>query len=200
MGLGDEELKERLLADLDEGFDSLMVAYQRLLYHFVRHMLPHPRDREDIVLEVLLRAYLALEQWTPQQILDVKLRPWLLRIARNVSLNYLTRGGTRWYYTDSLDEPSEQASDESYAGNHFPSPESIIVQQETNEELYFYIRALPYHMRIAVVLHYILDIPYREIATILDQPLNTVKNNALRGCRKLREMMKAQQPLEEERR
>jgi RNA polymerase sigma-70 factor (ECF subfamily) len=198
MGLGDEELKNRLLADLDEGFDSLMVAYQRLLYHFVRHMLPHPRDTEDIVQEVFLRAYDALEKWTPQQILDVKLRPWLLRIARNTSLNYLTRGGTRWYYTASLDAPSEQASYESSAGNQYPSPESIIEQQETNEELYLYIRALPYHMRIAVVLHYILDIPYREIATILDQPLNTVKNNALRGCRRLQEMMKARQPLEEE--
>jgi RNA polymerase sigma-70 factor, ECF subfamily len=202
MSFDDEELNRQLAVALKQSFECffecLMRNYQKLLYSFVMHMLPHPRDTEDIVQEIFLRAYRALVCQTSEEILAVKLRPWIFTIARNVSLNYITRGGTNWYYSDSIDTAAVRNSYEATPHGQHPSSERITEQQETFDELYFYIKKLPLSLRTSVVLYYIVNLSYSEIAMILDQPLNTVKSNGRRGLKKLQEMMKDQKDLYEE--
>jgi RNA polymerase sigma factor (sigma-70 family) len=70
------------------------------------------------------------------------------------------------------------------------SPEEEFEWKETREELYSNINRLPDALRLPVFLHYIHELEYREIARILDLPLNTVKSNGRRGWLQLQKIIK----------
>ena len=53
------------------------------------------------------------------------------------------------------------------------------------------VRALPEHLRWALVLNVNQGLSYAEIATVLDIPLGTVKSRMFHAVRKLREALHA---------
>jgi RNA polymerase sigma factor (sigma-70 family) len=171
-----QELKKLLMADLKANFRWLVLCYQHTLYNFVRYMLQHPQDAEDLVQEIFVKVYGVLSSFSPSQWERLELKPWLFTIARNDSLNYVSRVGRRQSKQVSLDGPSER--------------EREMENKETLEELYKCIQQLSDPLRASVVLHYIIGLPYYEIAVILNQPENTVKSNGRRGFKALQTMMK----------
>lgn len=183
MDSGEQELKRRLAIDLKGSFDLLVVAYQQKLYALVWYMIRNSEDAKDIVQDAFINAYKALSKMPPKAIKEMKLRPWLLKIAYNLSLNHISR---------TSQSASIDLVDESKHFQHI-SPEADFEGKETKDELYICIMQLPDTLRIPVILHYILGISYKEIADdILHQPFNTVKSHGRRGLEELRKALEAQ--------
>lgn len=185
-----QELKKLLMADLQANFRWLVLCYQDALYNFVRYMLQNPQDAEDLVQELFVKVFGILSSSSPQQWERLELKPWLFTIARNDSLNFVGRAGRRQSKQVSLDRPGERVIFEETVSKHYHSPEREIENKETLEELYRCIKQLSDPLRVSVVLHYIIGLPYQEIAIILNQPENTVKSNGRRGFKALQAMMK----------
>jgi RNA polymerase sigma-70 factor (ECF subfamily) len=74
-------------------------------------------------------------------------------------------------------------------------PERSLAAAERRREMADLLTELPERYRIPVVLRYIEDLGYGEIADVLGQPVGTVKANVHRGIGKLRLMVEEEVPV-----
>src|SRR5882672_6213176 len=75
-------------------FEAFMKAYQNMVFSTAVRLTGNEAEAEDISQEVFLKAYERYE--------DLKDSPtvggWLKTVARNLSLNHLTRYRARWRF------------------------------------------------------------------------------------------------------
>jgi DNA-directed RNA polymerase specialized sigma24 family protein len=98
------------------------------------------------------------------------LRGWLLTIARHVAADI---GRARGRGTIPVDELPD-----------LPAADSIGEGHDT--ELWGRVGALPDKQRRAVVYRYVADLPYADIATLLDCSADAARRSAHEGVRRLR--------------
>jgi len=95
----------------------------------------------------------------------------------------------------SLSEPagSEQDSMENAVEFELPdsssAPDSLLEKVETQDNVIRGINSLPETLKEAMVLRHVKDMPYEEIASVLDCKIGTVKSRIARGRELLREYL-----------
>ncbi len=171
----ENQLKMRLAADLDGHFPALVAAYQDRLYRFALRLSGSPQDAEEITQDALIRAYRALGGFADQRMRELQLRPWMYTIAMNVFRN---RARVNRVATIGLDGSEAQVS-----GSNGSAPQEDHATRLVIEEM---IRSLPEHNRVSLVLRHIEGLSYAEIASIVEQPIGTVKANVHRALASLR--------------
>jgi len=181
----DADLLAALATHLNCSFEWLVVTYQHQLYAFALRLSGSPQDAEEIAQDAFVRAYRALASYPPERVCTLALPGWLYRIVLNV---YRNRRRIRKLATVSLDAPEADAL-LAGADDGSKQPEAVLERGEGSHELAVQIAALPHHLRIAVVLRHVEGLSYAEIATILGQPIGTVKANVHRGVRLLRQAL-----------
>ncbi len=162
-----------------------MEIYQHRLYAFALRLIGNPHDAEEIIVDAMVRAYQALGQYDTGRIQALELRPWLYQITLNVFRNRI-RG--RRLEVVSYDQPAGPGLAE-MAGDPSEQPDAAFERAELRRTLGAAIAALPERERIAVTLRHVQGVGYSDIATILEQPVGTVKANVHRGVRRLREVL-----------
>jgi RNA polymerase sigma-70 factor (ECF subfamily) len=189
----DDELTDRLTAalarSLDGAFETLMRAYQHRIYGFALRLVGNPSDAEEIAQDAFVRAYRALATYPGERIRALRVRPWLYQIALNVTRNHLRdQASARRGAFITLDGGAADG----VAGRIEPEddpagrPEAMAEAGERQRELAARLAALPARYRAAVVLRHIEGFTYAEMATLLGQPVGTVKANVHRGVQALR--------------
>ena len=138
-------------------FQTEAMKLEKLLYHISWSMLSDNEDCADAVQEALTRAW--QKRGTLQSMRAF--RPWLTRILYNVCVDMLR--GRRQLANEPLDENIAAAD----------PPERI------GDDMLEALRRLSPEQRTAVVMHYMEGYKLREIARMLDIPLNTVKSRLL---------------------
>lgn len=130
---------------------------------------------DDLAQEAFLRAYRGLVGFQGR----ARFSTWLYRIAYNVYLNHRTRVKE----LAALPEGFESGA---------PAPETSLSQSRSDlrRDLDAAISALPERYRAVVMLYYLEDVSYPEIAEILDLPLGTVKTHLHRAKKLLRQHMR----------
>jgi RNA polymerase sigma-70 factor, ECF subfamily len=188
MDLCDKDLLALLASDLNTYFDLLLLTYQQKLFVFVLNMVHNRQDAEEIVQDAFVNAYRGLKKFSPLEIQMLHLRPWLFKIAYNLSLNHINRHAIS--PTISIDLAESRLYFEGTEQGQYASPEKEMEEKEALAELYSYIKQLPDLLRVPLILHYIVGLQYSEIAEVLQQPFNTVKSNGRRALKKLHELRK----------
>jgi RNA polymerase sigma-70 factor (ECF subfamily) len=130
-------------------------------------------DLEDVVQEVLLRAFESIERFQGQD--EGSFRRWLEGIARNVIRNLARRKGWK--------KELELTRDLS-AGNVSPSRRQR--QQERFERLSEAVEGLSPDYRTVIKLARIEGLKISEIATRMNRSPSAVKNLLLRAMRQLK--------------
>lgn len=153
---------------------ELVKRHHAELYRYALTMLGNASVAEDAVQEAFERAFVALGRYPEERIRALALRAWLYRIILNVVRN-LVRGRSR-------ELPVAEVPDKGF------QPESELGDEarEAWLDVLAALGHLPDRQRVAVILRYIQDLPYSEIADITGTPLNTVKTLTRRGVERLR--------------
>ena len=135
-----------------------------------------------MVQDAFVRAHRALTGYPPERVRELRLRPWLFRIALNALRNRL-RG--RRVQLVLLDRPPDGA-------DPAPGPETEAMRRADRARLGQALVCLPQEQRAAVLLRFAHDLGYARIAEVLDRPVGTVKSDVHRGLVALRRRMGAE--------
>ncbi len=180
-----QDLPRTLGEDVDRNFERLVRIFQDRLYSFSLRLTGNRADAEEIVQEGLVRAYRALKSYAPRRIEALDLKPWLYRIVLNVFRTRFRREAPR-LATSNGSEATFARGDEAAAG---PDPEEAVERGEIRRRLTGAVASLPERYRVPLVLRYMENARYSEIADILKQPEGTVKSNVHRAVRMLKEKL-----------
>jgi RNA polymerase sigma-70 factor (ECF subfamily) len=183
----DETTLERARAGDAIAFEELIEPHRReLLVHCYR-TLGSLQDAEDVLQEVLLSAWRALDRFDGRS-----LRAWLYRIATNRCLNYL-RDGSRRPEPAYPPEPSSglTSSDDPWWLEPYPDVllDDVAVGPEARYEareaiaLSFVagLQQLPAQQRTVLVLRDVLGFPAAEVADILGTTPTSVNSALVRA-------------------
>jgi RNA polymerase sigma factor (sigma-70 family) len=161
---------ERLVALLRRGnnnaFEVVVDRYQARLLGFCRQMLGSTEDAEDVLQEVFVNAYRAILADNR----EIKLRPWLYRIARNRCLNHLRKPVAEG--KDSMDtHPIVEAA----------STHERVQNREEFRQLLSDVGRLPETQRSALLLREMDAMSYEEIAEAMQTTVPSVKSLLVRA-------------------
>ncbi len=172
---GDRTLIERVLAGDVEAFRGLVERHQRRVSLFVRNLVRHATDAEDLVQEVFVTAFRKLDSFDAER---SQFSTWLLTIARNRCLNHLKRSSVATFCSSEFDIKARTAQ-----------PTDAVLSRERHARLNAALDLLPLEQRTAFVLAEIQELPYAEIALIEEVELGTIKSRVSRAKQRLREVL-----------
>ena len=155
-------------------FERMVHEHQDRLFALGFALTGNRHDAEEVAQDTLLRAYRALITYSPDRIRDLKQRAWLHRIAVNVARNRYR--GLRPKLVE-LNGSEQDAA---------PGPESRALDRTELDGVAASLAALPPRYREAVVLRFVQDMSYADVAEALSQPVGTVKSNVHRALKILR--------------
>jgi RNA polymerase sigma-70 factor (ECF subfamily) len=163
------------------GLDTLMRIYQ---VRALRAAFVVTRDlplAEDIVQSAFIRAYERIAQFDDTR----PFGPWFLRGVVNSAATAAGRRRRFVPLVTTRDTDDSDAGANDVAGTQ-PSPETLILQAETHDELWQALDRLPPAQRAAAVLRLYLELPEAEAAERLGVPLGTVKSRVNAARTRLR--------------
>lgn len=167
---------------MDADFAELAARYRRELHVHCYRMLASFDEAEDMVQEVLLRAWRGRDRFD-----GAEPRAWLYRIATNACLDTLRGRARRLGTVRSLAEvPWLQPYPDRLLDEIAPreaEPDAVAVARETIELAFLAsIQLLPPRQRAALILCDVLGWPARDTAALLDTSVAAV-NSALQRAR-----------------
>ena len=170
---GDRELVHAARAGEVLAFDNLFYRYRDGIYRLGLAITKDPSAAEEIVVDTFARAHRAIERLEP----DDSLRPWLYRVAVNLSYNRRPRKGVTF---SSLDDGTDDLAAEG------ESPSEAAERAERRRVVLECVDVLGPKHKIVVVLHYLNGLNLAEIAEVVEVPVGTVKSRLHYALRKLR--------------
>ena len=120
--MDDRELLELLTRRDERGADELLRRYGPMLRYIIAPILSDPREREECLSDVVLRAWDRAGQYDPAR---GGFAAWLSAVARNTARNRLRAGGAD-QETGELD-PAAPDPD--------PGPEELVLREERARRL-----------------------------------------------------------------
>jgi RNA polymerase sigma-70 factor (ECF subfamily) len=167
---------EALLADHLSGepgaFEALVARYVNELYGFLCRFVGNAAAAEDVVQETFLQVHLAAGSFNQSR----PFKPWLYTIAANKARDLLRARSRRQEL--SLDGgPSDEQR--STAGTLEAADAGLLDSVDDSEQgavVRALIAQMPEHLRLILVLGYYQQLPYAEIAEVLEIPVGTVKS------------------------
>lgn len=160
-------------------FDALFYKYKDGIFRVGLAITKDPSHAEEIVVDTFARAFRAIERLEP----DDSLRPWLYRVAVNLSYNRQPRKGIVFStLEDALADV--MTPDEG-------SPPALAELAEQRAVVLECIDRLGPKHKVVVILHYLNGLNLAEIAEIVDSPVGTVKSRLHYALRKLRTHLSA---------
>jgi RNA polymerase sigma-70 factor (ECF subfamily) len=151
-----------------EAFETLLGDYQDKVFRLCYSMLGDRAQAEDAAQESFLRIWKSIDRYRG----DSALGTWIFSIARNVCLTFIAKRAAR--RTAPIEEAERAAPDT-------PDRQRDVVRL---------INRLPENYRQVVMLFYMEDRSYEEVARLLDLPIGTVKTNLHRARKQLATMLK----------
>ncbi len=160
-----------------QAFAALFEQYKNLVYKTAYLMLGDRNEAEDALQEVFVQVYKSLDRYDPARAV---FSTWLYRLTINHCSN---RRRSRRRLTLPWD-------DELAAVVKVEFPSMRLAEEEAMQQA---IQGLSSKQRAVIILRYFWDLPYAEIAEVLDLPLGTVKSRINLALRTLRQILEKQE-------
>lgn len=197
MEVMESEYEKELIKEFKEGktevFDIFVRSYTPVLYRFACGLLENRDDAEEVVQDAFIRAYKALPAFRG----DSSFSTWMHRITMNLARNKFhynkCRGlGVNISLTD-LDTRTDHAAEGKNPEYELPdssaSPDKVLEKAEFEKNVLHGLSVLPESLREAMILRHVDNMPYDQIASVLDCKIGTVKSRLARGRELLKDFL-----------
>ena len=172
--ISDEEILRLIGApgSREEGFRALLARYQEPLYRHIRRLIWPHEDANDVLQNCLLKVYRGIDRFEGKS----KLYTWLYRIATNEAITWLKQQKRR--RTGSLDGEHHLQAAQLEADPYFDGDAAQLHLQRA-------LSRLPDKQRAVFNLRYFEELPYREMAAILDTSVGALKASYHHAVKKI---------------
>ncbi len=164
------DLLRQIAAGDDRAFDELYQLYAPVVYTYLLRLVNETSVAEELLQEVFLAVWRGADRFRA----EATVKTWLLRIAHHQAVSWLRRHRQ----VSSLDEAAEVAAED----DHFD--ERLVRAWQADRVRAALAQLSPKH-RAVIELAFGQDLPYQEIAQIVDCPIGTVKSRMSYALRHL---------------
>jgi RNA polymerase sigma-70 factor (ECF subfamily) len=184
--LTDEELALRIQKGESEPLGVLMERYEPKLLRYGTKFLSGHEDIVDLVQEVFVSVYQNIQSYDASR----RFSPWIYRVAHNAFVGELrkrSRQPVRFFgfeFDTFVPHPVQEAT-------QIPEQEAQEMKALVNEGL----AKIPAAYSEILILRYLEELSYQEIADVLHIPLGTVSVRIARGKEALRKTYGDHPPL-----
>lgn len=173
----DEDLASLVQQGQKEKFGELMKRYSAKLFRYGRQFLKDSDNIDDVVQDVFIKTYQNINSFDTKQ----RFSPWIYRIAHNTYINAIKKQNSGPLYLFDFD----------ILVSHTAAEEDPIIKEREQKEIKEIVEKglseiEPKYKEI-LVLYYIEDFSYKEIADILKVPIGTVGVRVMRAKKILKE-------------
>jgi len=170
-------LVNRCLQGDASAWETMVSSYTRRIGSLVYRYSRRREEVEDLTQEILLRVYRNLNTFRAD---TGNLNNWVVSVGRNLIIDHLRQ---RKHYPQS--GGSQELETLNLKDDQGPTPEGNVELAEACRLLRHSLRMLSPELQEAVVLRYLKEMSYDEIARQLGVPNGTVKSRINRGRAKL---------------
>ena len=160
-------------------FEQVALVHIDSVYNVALRLTRNTSDAEDLVQETYLKAFRFFAKFQA----GTNCKAWLLKILTNLFNNK---------YRQRIKEPPQVSYDEVEEDFLYSrllketlepneNPEQILFSQIVEDDVKKVMDNLPEEFRMVVILSFIEDCSYKEIAEIMDTNIGTVKSRLHRG-------------------
>ena len=174
-GIGDAECVRRVQQGDTDSFEILVRRHERTIFNLIYRLLGDYDEAAEVAQEVFLSAYKSIGQFRG----DANFSTWLYRIGLNHASSRrksLNNAQQRHVPFDGTEVIADRATD---PARSFESKE---IQQRVQQALN---SLAPDDARI-ILLRDLQDVPYEDVAEMLDIPVGTVKSRLHRARQALK--------------
>ena len=177
-----------LKAGSEDAYAWLIGEFHQPIYGLIYRIVNDPSDAADTTQEVFLKVFRGMKQFQGES----SLKTWIYRIALHEASNR-----RRWWCRHKAQETSIDPVDAGEAAygaetqlvDPGESPFEQFAHSEVREVVEHGLARVPEPYRTAVILRDLEDMPYDEIAEVLQISLGTVKSRITRGRDALRKKL-----------
>lgn len=170
----ERDLIERVKSN-KEAFLEIYDAHFQRIYNYAYYRTMNHNDAEEITSQTFLAA---LEKIQSFEYRNIPVVAWLYKIASNALIDLYRKQG----------KIAELADDYIWADSE-NEPEQVVLGWSEKQQLIEQLNNLPPLQHQALILRYIQNLSYKEIAQIMDKTEGAVKQLLHRGLTCLRERM-----------
>jgi len=179
------ELVQRLKDKDPAAWHQLVEQHQLLVYNVCKGFLHNAHDAEDLSQDIFIEVFNNAHKFRG----DAKISTWLYRIAVNRSLNFMRNSNKRrfWKEIDVLFGVSAPQNTTAFVPSIETAPMETSEQRSLLDKA---ISQLPENQRIAFTLNKIEELPYAEVAEIMELSLSAIESLIHRARQNLRKKLK----------
>ena len=166
----DETWISRIAAGDMDALRRLYEAVGDKVYGFALSLVRHPQDAEDVLQETFVRIHDHAKDYRPQG----KPLAWIFTIARHLAMDKRRQ--------QSRTQPLSETVDVVDLSNMDRADHRILLDSLLNR--------LSEEDRQILILHVVVGMKHREIAVVMDRPLNTVLSRYRRALNRLQTILK----------
>lgn len=173
--ISDADLLRRYLEGEGEAFATLIHRYQRELFNFLVRFTGDVTLAEDVFQETFLQLHISAGAFDTTR----RLKPWLFTIAANKARDAMRSRMRRQSAPLDAAVPGSHDDRTTYADlmpANVPAPDESALNLEDRQAVRKIIEEMPENLRLVLLLSYFNELPYKEIAEMLNVPLGTVKS------------------------
>lgn len=164
-------------AQRDRVYEIIVKKYQKKLYWHVRKIVIDHDDADDVLQNTFIKAWKALEGFKE----EAQLYTWLYRIATNEALGFLRQ--KQRMNTTSLHPIEYQLSKSLESDVYFKGDAIQLKLQQA-------ILALPEKQRIVFNLRYYDEMPYEQMAEVLETSVGALKASFHHAAKKVEDFLR----------
>lgn len=170
--------------------ERMIDRFEPSLYAYAHGILQNSFDAQEVVQDAMIRAHRALtRKYDEERVASLALRPWLFRTVRNLCLN------KRRSKTRLLEQPLDTFSDERL-GPFVAPHDSQLEREQDAAMLRAAMASLPVEARELIVLRFMEEMSYGEIAATLGSSEAALRGRVFRSLRLLRDALENPRPAE----
>jgi RNA polymerase sigma-70 factor (ECF subfamily) len=166
----DERLVRRFQEGSADAFEILVHRHGNRVYNLCLRILGDPEEAADASQDTFLAALRKLNTFRG----DSAFTTWLHRVAVNACYDSLRRKRRRPLLQIVRDEDDERPEPSLPAPDH---ADQVVLSVDVAKAL----MEVPKEFRVVLVMADVQDLPYEEIACVLEIPVGTVKSRVFRG-------------------